>query len=74
LRDAFPSVAAARRLRHADLVLISCLTPWHSALAAVASSLETLVAFGSRLSLSGSNYINRVADALGVVLEPEMKR
>jgi hypothetical protein len=43
-------------------------------LAAVASSLETLVAFGSRLSLSGSNYINRVADALGVDLEPEMTR
>lgn len=55
------------------LVPILCLTPRHTALSPVGSSLESLVALGSRLSLRASNYINRVADALGVDLEPEMR-
>ncbi len=56
------------------LVPFLCLTPHHSALAPVGSSLERVDPACAGLRSADTNYINRVADCLGVDLEPEMQR
>lgn len=60
--------------RSTDLVPFLCLTPHHRALAPVGSRLERVDPACAGLSPKDTNYINRIADGLGVDLEPEMTR
>ncbi len=55
-------------------VPILCLTGTHIALGPVGSRLARVGSRWSCLGWADFNYINRVADCLGVDLEPGMKR
>lgn len=55
-----------------SLVPYLCLTATHFVWAPVGSGLERVGPSGMQWGSVHTNYINRVADCLGVDLEPEM--